>query len=76
MEDNISHKDTNNIHVIFIFIAILIAAGAVMSLNDPGCAIICWVLYFIYYAIHIEIQDNHNKLIDFMNKRIEHDNNE
>ena len=76
MEQNKSCKDTDRIYGIFTIIVIFIAIGAATLLKDPGCAIICWVLYFIYSAIHTEIQDNHNKLIDFINKRIERDNKE
>lgn len=72
MEQNKSYKDTDRIYGIFTIIVIFIAIGAATLLKDPGCAIICWVLYFIYSAIHIEIQDNHNKLIDFIDNNTEH----
>lgn len=72
MEQNKSCKDTDRIYGIFTIIVIFIAIGAATLLKDLGCAIICWVLYFIYSAIHTEIQYNHNKLIDFIDNNTEH----
>ena len=32
--------------------------------------IICPLIYSIYFVVHIEIQNNHNKLIDYLNDKI------
>ena len=74
MEQNKSYKDKNDMSLIFILIITIIVALLITIIDHNfSIALICWILYLLYSAIHIEVQSNHNKLVDLINRKIEHD---
>ena len=62
------YLDNNNARVYFISILTFILCGLIVCLEKNfSIAVVIWLLYAIYLIIHIEIQDNHNKIITYLN---------
>ena len=70
MEQNKKYKDTSEVGLIIV--VILTVACMIMTTIEHNSTLetMCLLLYLIYYVIHIEIQNNHNKLIDYLNDKI------
>lgn len=68
MKSNKKYKDTNEIGLIIV--VILVVMCMTTKEHNSISEIICPLIYSIYFVVHIEIQNNHNKLIDYLNDKI------
>ena len=66
MDSNKKYKDTNEIGLILVVMCMVMMTIEHNSTSE----IICSLIYSIYFVVHIEIQNNHNKLIDYLNDKI------
>ena len=70
MEPNKKYKDTNEVGLIIVVILVVICMIMTTIEHNSTSEIMCLLIYSIYYVVHIEIQNNHNKLIDYLNDKI------
>ena len=68
MDSNKKYKDTNEIGLIIVVILVVMCMTTIE--HNSTSEIICPLIYSIYFVVHIEIQNNHNKLIDYLNDKI------
>lgn len=62
------YRDDDNIGIWVITAILFIVVGAVSCWEKTfSLPLIVMFLYAIYFVIQNEIQDNHNKMIDFLN---------
>ena len=70
MKQNNFFKDNDSIGLYVVTILTFILNGIIFCLErNYAIPFIGWLLYAIYVSIHIEIQDNHNKLINYLNDK-------
>ena len=70
MDSNKKYKDTNEIGLIIVVILTVACMITTTIEHNSTSEIMCLLIYLIYYVVHAEIQNNHNKLIDYLNDKI------